>query len=309
MAEFRILKEGEKDHMLNFGKTVTLSSILLTTLSAGCGGADGTSQDGSETEIVQGRTVTSASATYPVSTSTVALATRWMARAGKSFCSGTLIGPNTVLTAAHCLQGSPSGIVVVFSSRVTANSYMLPVTATVVHPGYNNALTIRPERMWRPAHDIAIVRFRGKVPSTHRIIPVGTLGGTAVTQSARVTLAGFGRSGAIQERTQRDVNDTGVLRTVDVGVVSVASRGKVFAVRGFDRNRLQGACSGDSGGPTYISRNGRWYVIGALSTGVMGKVDRNGNRLSDLGCIGTNTYTDARHYADWIAAQQRRLAR
>lgn len=287
---------------MQFSLATCRASIPLTVavlFFTACG-----SETLSDTEIVNGKDVNRYNTRGPIASSTVALSTPSQMRQGKSFCSGTLIGENTVVTAAHCVKGLPRGAQVVFGTRATSNAIARPIRSYVSHRGYDSRLTESSGRLSRASHDIAVVSFSGRRPAGSQIISIAPAN-ERLYQNMRISLAGFGRTGKKQQGY--DVNDTGVLRTVDVAVRGLYPNGQVFMVRGFDRNGLQGACSGDSGGPAYLNRNGRWYVIGALSTGLTGTWDSNRDGRADLGCIGGNFYTDLRHYRGWLQQAQRSL--
>lgn len=274
-----------------------LSCIAATFAIAACG----RTSDG-QVDIVNGVTVTKDNANGPTLESTVALTTPRFQTHGSSFCSGTLIGENTVVTAAHCVTDLPADAVVIFGGKVDAAALALPVENVVIHKDYDPDLTLRLERNFYPSHDIAVLRFRGTRPLESRIAKVApaTL---ALQNGTDVTLAGFGRTGALS--SGREVNDTGTLRTVDVRLEEQFARGFVFFVKG--RDGLQGACAGDSGGPTYLKRDSSWFVLGALSTGNTGRVDVNSDGIADLDCIGGNFYTDLRSYATWLQSAQKAL--
>lgn len=287
--------------LLNTGRhTLTLSMASLAIIATACG-----QPSQSRPDIVQGYEVNVANATGPVLVSTVALTSARLINYGKSFCTGTLIGENTVVTAAHCVTEMPSDAQVVFGNQVSSQAAALPVDKIVRHDGYDAQLTLKGERNYKPAHDIAVISFKGQRPSSSAIVPLADRNVT-LKEGQKATLAGFGRTGALTP-AGGDINDTGVLRAVEVTLQQLFSSGKVIYLRGHDRDRLQGACNGDSGGPTYVAQDKKWFVTGALSTGIPGVVDRDGDSIGDLGCVGGNYYTDLRLYNEWIREAQKVL--
>ena len=91
-------------------KTFVKASLLLAStvgMTSGCG----VSEQESDLKI-RGGTEVSDNELSAVRTSTVALTTSFTADGsgdsilsqGKSFCSGTIIGVRTIVTAAHCIQ-------------------------------------------------------------------------------------------------------------------------------------------------------------------------------------------------------------
>lgn len=85
-------------------------------------------------------------------------------------CSGTLIGPTSVLTAAHCVGAAMS---------FTVGSGYHSVRAAHVHPGYSGG---------PPDNDIAVLILDAPITS---VAPT-PLSGSTVGLTAPVTLLGFG---------------------------------------------------------------------------------------------------------------------
>lgn len=298
-----------------------LAGLALGTLQ-GCGAQSSESS----AHIVGGEVVTPAVAAGPEFTSTVAITSEAALAAGRSYCSGTLIDAqlNLVLTAAHCFEDIASGKHFVSFGTSVSNARNAPLRraiAVVKHPEYDHALTVQTARYAKPSHDIALVRFEGSVPYGFRATP---LSAPTDALSADMVLAGYGTTGALRTdaRTGSPLfdskglpvtqSDTGTLRRVDVGLSRVFPAGKVFDVAG-KNGKPEGACPGDSGGPAYAkvstgSEAPVWRVFGVLSTGRVGGVDTNGDGEIDVGCVGKNTYTDVRAYAEFIAMATRRLS-
>lgn len=225
--------------------------------------------------ITGGREVLDSS---PVAKATVALAATGQ-RGLQAFCSGTLIGPKAVLTAAHCVDGTFS---IVFARRLgSSEAPVRQVAQVVVHPQYNPNGPENPS-LAAPPNDIAVVLLREAAPAGH--VPA-VLGAAGVRTPSDALVGGYGVS------RNRNLADTGVLREVTVPIGSVNAMRRTFDTGRDDLWNPHGACAGDSGGPAYGNINGVWQLLGVLSTG---------SELFGF-CLGSNTYTDVRAYGDWIS--------
>jgi secreted trypsin-like serine protease len=188
-----------------------------------------------------------------------------------AFCTGTMISPTVMLTAAHCNPGVAS-VKVSFEDKVQNASAMYVGTYTA-HPGYRGAQS--------DPHDIAVIVFAnpiaGIVPA--RLPTAGlfdTLKANGLLNGSRYTAVGYGG----QERTFDDkgqpyiayedsreyaVSEFGSLNGAWLRLSQNASTGD------------SGTCFGDSGGPNFIgSGSAETRVIaGTTITGDMQCVQSN----------------------------------
>ncbi len=172
-------------------------------------------------------------------------------------CSGTLIHPELVLLAAHCLPFGIDGIA--FGERAAAGgpaAEVVDVLECVQHPDYDLDTSVG-------GHDLAYCRLAQ--PSAVRPVPL--LAGCeldALQVGGEVRIVGFGAS-FITERSPGV--GFGVKRSVAQRIHSI-STDPVHEVNmvALDPRVPQALCSGDSGGSALLRMaDGTWRVFGAGS--------------------------------------------
>lgn len=158
-----------------------------------------------------------------------------------SLCTGTVVGAQTVLTAAHCVDPAIVGAGQVFEI-LSGTSLALPgivASSTLFDPAWNPANL-------GAGHDIGIVHTPGLLPFP--TCPIGLL------QNVPTRLVGYGSN----THTNAGV---GIKRTVTTNLVAVNA---ILAQFG---NSNQQTCHGDSGGPAFQVLNGVEVVVGVTSFG------------------------------------------
>jgi len=166
-----------------------------------------------------------------------------------ALCSGTLISPTKVLTAAHCYRSNT------VDSAVAVGRNVYGVSKAVRHPDYdaNSPLGVS-------AFDIAVLTL----DATSAVTPVPILSSDRVSSGELYTIFGFGADEKGRDALDRDRDDR--LKSANM-IVSATSENLFFG--NFD---ALGAtiCKGDSGGPAIQVVNGTGSIVGVSSFDVAG---------------------------------------
>ncbi len=198
-------------------------------------------------------------------------------------CTATLIAPDVVLTAAHCLfylgRRLPA---FVLAPRIDAAkpTTTRPTSRAVMHPQF----VVRAEDQ-TPLHDLALVRLarpiRGVAPETL----LSKVEADRIAAGDPVDLVGYGRTSyaapvdGAKNHGRSKVAETRPSEWV-IGAPSVAQN-----------------CDGDSGGPAFVTLGGKRRLLGIASRALDEKAP----------CAGGTIHARPDADLDWIAATLRAL--
>ena len=204
-----------------------------------------------------------------------------------TFCTGTLIARDLVLTAAHCVQPGADYKLIEFDPQ---RQPTLRDTARIErHPQFSMQTFLAS----RATADVALIKL--SAPAAGGAIAPLFAGPLKVAPGDRFTVAGYGlavrgdgRSGGTSRAA--DLVATGRPGNLQIRLVDPAGNGERPGA---------GACTGDSGAPAFVSEGGRLAVIGVVSWST-------GPNLSD-GCGGMTGLTPLSLYRGWIVETARRL--
>ena len=235
------------------------------------------------TPIVDGRRATESELN-----STVAL---FYTDYGTSDCTGTLIAPDVVLTAAHCIgdydfgEPLPPHSILVLSGQLDASQpasgSAYRVSQVIPHQSYDPRAMLDPDpdglAIW---HDIGILILEEPI-HTQRPSPIPSVEefDEWVPRGTQLVISGYGV-------TETSSEDGGVLYIAETPFQVRNSHEVLAGGAGFPDT-----CFGDSGGPLYLPIDGGHALLGVTS------------RAADLErdeCGLGGVYTWATAYRDWI---------
>lgn len=198
---------------------------------------------------------------------------------GEYACTGTLVGPKTVVTSALC---APDASHVIVGSKDWASSQgeLLPVESFTMHPLFNNG-----------GLDIAVIKLTRASQFEPRAIAAGCALDDVI-EGATVTFAGFGALRA------DEVNPNTRLNSVQGTIVNLGC----VEADGCDEGAPQGSefiagaegvgpCIGDDGSPVYLNTPNGEVLLGFSS---------RKTATASQDCGDPSIFTRADAYKNWI---------
>jgi secreted trypsin-like serine protease len=196
-----------------------------------------------------------------------------------TFCSGALVAPDIVLTAAHCISAGTDYKIVLYDAARTPE--LRDVRRVAVHPRFSAQFIAS----HRASADVALLQLAQ--PLNKPVVALGlpsepiAAGQSFVVAGIGVTRRGDGKSG-------------GTVRAATLVSTGQPGRLQIRLVDPATNNTRdgQGACTGDSGAPVAQAQGGRTVIVGVVSWSTAA-----GNAA---GCGGLTGVTPLTLYKDWV---------
>jgi secreted trypsin-like serine protease len=227
----------------------------------------------------------------------------------EAFCTGTIIGPRTVITAGHCFAepakeiGIPAEtfakyVRIGFGTKVIASATdsavtLVEVADIVIHPEYGK-IPIEEAKPTDADPDLTIVHLAQDIPSTAVVATLVT-DASRIAVGTKLTIAGFGLTGLQLTNPDEAAQDPKLAKLDPTFATSLNMTNVTIAEPtlnpyqfGYMTQEGRTACNGDSGGPAYIDNDdGTISLAGVTSWG-------------DSQCKEFGVYTSVVTLLDWI---------
>jgi secreted trypsin-like serine protease len=197
---------------------------------------------------------------------------------GQSLCTGTVIAPEIILTAAHCLDNVSPRLQIVFNFNISKakEKDLREADKYIQHPHWGRHLK-------SGESDIALIHFKGALPDNYFPVVLANKS-LKLKIGQNVSMLGYGVTNG------RSYKGAGKLRETNSTILEQNSSTE-FITDGVKSS----VCYGDSGGPSFL-KTGNSYVQWGVASSVLNKE-----------CNEASVHTGVMKYDAWIKSSIKKM--
>lgn len=186
--------------------------------------------------------------------------------APEALCTGTLIAPDVVLTAGHCIDTHPAEVVVDTVDYGKPGGETIEVKSATAYPD------------WQHSYDVGVLMLDHAAAPKPRAVAAACTARAGLVRGADVQVVGFGLTTAAGTGDNTLLNEATLqvddpTCTDDPACQAAVAPGGEFTAGGDGTD----SCFGDSGGPLYLKTAHGAALIGVVSRGLALPGDPCGN--------------------------------
>ena len=191
-------------------------------------------------------------------------------------CTGAIIGDDLILTAAHCIGKTPADLIVVMFGYNFESAEKIFAKSVLVHEKYDSV---------NYKYDLALIRLDKPIPEKYKPLDLEQSRNIHLDKKDYVTTLGYGVTHYMSSA------GLGTLRMTSVPVKKFDIDKEFITL---DQKKGTGLCFGDSGGPSFILKNGEPVLVGIANAVTDSRFKKK------HGCENKATITNPNYFYDWI---------
>lgn len=216
-----------------------------------------------------------------------------------SICTGSIVAPNVILTAAHCIVGTAKDIEIAYTTDLEDDMARVSAVESVkIHELYKGENDFDLATGYID-DDIALIKIKGEVPSDYKIMQLAEFGSGA--ENFEIVSIGYGRSTGVLTLSADTNLGAGVLRAASIQGMSYVPNFNFFLS---NQKSGKGVCYGDSGGPALVLIEGEFKILGITKAVFTRSSDqmviKKNQKVEIDNCKFNGLFMNLQFYQNWI---------